>query len=129
MPPRIIDTATEASGSSGPTSPLVEMMLCSGWVVSPSVIDSVYATIARGERVAITGFGVFERRERAARVARNPATGARVDVAASRVPAFRPGAEFKATCLHKIPALLRAWMQAAVRGRTHWSSRIGPEGR
>ncbi|MDT4900417.1 MAG: DNA-binding protein HU-beta [Pseudonocardiales bacterium] len=61
-----------------------------------AVIDSVYATIARGERVAITGFGVFERRERAARVARNPATGARVDVPASRVPAFRPGAEFKA---------------------------------
>src|SRR3954451_4472390 len=61
-----------------------------------SVIDSVYATIARGEKVAITGFGVFERRDRAARTARNPATGATVNVAASRVPAFRPGAEFKA---------------------------------
>jgi DNA-binding protein HU-beta len=61
-----------------------------------AVIDSVYATIARGEKVAITGFGVFERRDRAARVARNPATGERVDVAPSRVPAFRPGAEFKA---------------------------------
>jgi DNA-binding protein HU-beta len=61
-----------------------------------AVIDSVYATVARGEKVAITGFGVFERRERAARTARNPATGARVDVAASRVPAFRPGAEFRA---------------------------------
>jgi DNA-binding protein HU-beta len=61
-----------------------------------AVIDSVYAAIARGEKVAITGFGVFERRERAARTARNPATGAPVKVAASRVPAFRPGAEFKA---------------------------------
>jgi DNA-binding protein HU-beta len=61
-----------------------------------AVIDSVYATIARGEKVAITGFGVFERRDRAARVARNPATGERVDVAPSRVPAFRAGAEFKA---------------------------------
>jgi DNA-binding protein HU-beta len=61
-----------------------------------AVIDSVYATIARGEKVAITGFGVFERRDRAARVARNPATGARVDVAPSRVPAFRAGTEFKA---------------------------------
>jgi DNA-binding protein HU-beta len=61
-----------------------------------AVIDSVYATIARGEKVAITGFGVFERRDRAARTARNPATGESVDVAASRVPAFRPGAEFKA---------------------------------
>jgi DNA-binding protein HU-beta len=61
-----------------------------------AVIDSVYAAIARGEKVAITGFGVFERRDRAARTARNPATGAPVRVAASRVPAFRPGAEFKA---------------------------------
>jgi DNA-binding protein HU-beta len=61
-----------------------------------AVIDSVYAAISRGEKVAITGFGVFERRDRAARTARNPATGARVDVAASRVPAFRAGAEFKA---------------------------------
>jgi DNA-binding protein HU-beta len=61
-----------------------------------AVIDSVYATVARGEKVAITGFGVFERRDRAARTARNPATGATVNVAASRVPAFRPGAEFKA---------------------------------
>jgi DNA-binding protein HU-beta len=61
-----------------------------------AVIDSVYATIARGEKVAITGFGVFERRDRAARTARNPATGATVNVAASRVPAFRPGAEFRA---------------------------------
>lgn len=61
-----------------------------------AMIDSVYATIARGEKVAITGFGVFERRDRAARTARNPATGATVSVAASRVPAFRPGAEFKA---------------------------------
>jgi DNA-binding protein HU-beta len=61
-----------------------------------AVIDSVYAAIARGERVAISGFGVFERRDRKPRVARNPATGARVDVAASRVPHFRPGAEFKA---------------------------------
>jgi DNA-binding protein HU-beta len=61
-----------------------------------AVIDSVYAAIARGERVAITGFGVFERRDRAPRTARNPATGASVQVPASRVPAFRPGAEFKA---------------------------------
>ena len=60
-----------------------------------AVIDSVYAAVARGEKVAITGFGVFERRDRAARTARNPATGAPVKVAASRVPAFRPGTEFE----------------------------------
>lgn len=61
-----------------------------------AVIDTVYATIERGQKVAISGFGVFERRDRSARTARNPATGEPVEVAASRVPAFRPGAKFKA---------------------------------
>lgn len=61
-----------------------------------AVIDTVYAAIAKGERVALTGFGVFEKRERAARMARNPATGAAVRVKKTSVPAFRAGAEFKA---------------------------------
>jgi DNA-binding protein HU-beta len=81
-----------------------------------AVIDSVYAAIARGEKVAITGFGVFERRDRAARTARNPATGATVNVAASRVPAFRPGTEFKAIANGAMGALEQrsARAQAAV---------------
>jgi DNA-binding protein HU-beta len=61
-----------------------------------AVIDTVYAAVAKGERVALTGFGVFEKRERAARTARNPATGAAVKVKKTSVPAFRAGAEFKA---------------------------------
>jgi DNA-binding protein HU-beta len=61
-----------------------------------AVIDTVYAAVSRGEKVALTGFGVFERRERAARIARNPATGATVKVKKSLVPAFRAGSEFKA---------------------------------
>jgi len=47
-------------------------------------------------KVAITGFGVFEKSERPARTARNPATGAEIHVAAQSVPKFRPGADFKA---------------------------------
>jgi DNA-binding protein HU-beta len=61
-----------------------------------AVIDTVYANVAKGERVALTGFGIFEKRVRAARVARNPATGASVRVKKTAVPAFRAGAEFKA---------------------------------
>jgi DNA-binding protein HU-beta len=61
-----------------------------------AVIDSIYASVAKGERVALTGFGVFEKRERAARTARNPATGEKVRVKKTSVPAFRAGAEFKA---------------------------------
>jgi DNA-binding protein HU-beta len=60
------------------------------------VIDTVYALVSKGERVALTGFGIFEKRERAARMARNPATGAKVRVKKTSVPAFRAGAEFKA---------------------------------
>ncbi len=61
-----------------------------------SVLQTIYTSVAKGERVAITGFGVFERRARAARTARNPATGATVKVKKTNVPAFRAGAEFKA---------------------------------
>jgi DNA-binding protein HU-beta len=61
-----------------------------------AVIDTVYANVAKGERVALTGFGIFEKRIRAARTARNPATGASVKVKKTAVPAFRAGAEFKA---------------------------------
>jgi DNA-binding protein HU-beta len=61
-----------------------------------AVIDTVYHAVAKGERVVLTGFGVFEKRERAARMARNPATGATVRVKKTSVPAFKAGAEFKA---------------------------------
>ncbi len=61
-----------------------------------AVIDTVYHSVSKGERVVLTGFGVFEKRERAARTARNPATGATVKVKKTSVPAFKAGAEFKA---------------------------------
>ena len=61
-----------------------------------SVIDVIQRTLVKGEKVAITGFGSFEKIERAARTARNPATGASVRVKKTSVPKFRPGAELKA---------------------------------
>jgi len=61
-----------------------------------AVIDTITRTVAKGEKVAITGFGIFEKVERAARVARNPATGARVKVKKTSVPKFRPGTQLKA---------------------------------
>jgi DNA-binding protein HU-beta len=61
-----------------------------------AVIATVYQSVSKGERVVLTGFGVFEKRDRAARTARNPATGASVKVKKTSVPAFRAGAEFKA---------------------------------
>ncbi|MEP6600114.1 MAG: HU family DNA-binding protein, partial [Actinomycetota bacterium] len=61
-----------------------------------AVLDNIYAHVVKGEQVALTGFGIFEKRERKARTARNPATGATVRVKKTSVPAFRAGAEFKA---------------------------------
>jgi DNA-binding protein HU-beta len=60
------------------------------------VLDEIYAVVVKGEKLALTGFGSFEKRDRAARIARNPATGASVRVKKTSVPAFRAGAEFKA---------------------------------
>ncbi len=61
-----------------------------------AVLDTIQSAVAAGDKVAITGFGVFEKSERPARTARNPATGAAIEVPASSVPKFRAGADFKA---------------------------------
>jgi DNA-binding protein HU-beta len=60
-----------------------------------AVFDEIQRAVSKGERVALTGFGVFEKRDRAARIARNPATGATVKVKKTSVPAFRAGQGFK----------------------------------
>src|SRR5690348_12911653 len=59
------------------------------------LVDIIIRTVNKGEKVNITGFGVFEKRARAARTARNPRTGESVKVKKTNVPAFRPGKYFK----------------------------------
>ncbi len=59
------------------------------------MVDIVVRTVNQGDKVTITGFGVFEKRARAARMARNPRTGEAVKVKKTSVPAFRPGTNFK----------------------------------
>jgi DNA-binding protein HU-beta len=61
-----------------------------------AVLDTIQSTVAKGDKVAITGFGVFEKANRPARTARNPATGAAIKVPKTSVPKFRAGADFKA---------------------------------
>ena len=61
-----------------------------------AVLDTIQGAVAKGDKVAITGFGVFEKSDRPARTARNPATGASIKVPKSSVPKFRAGADFKA---------------------------------
>ncbi|MGO9054526.1 MAG: HU family DNA-binding protein [Streptosporangiaceae bacterium] len=57
-----------------------------------AVLDTIQDTVAKGDKVSITGFGVFEKTVRPARTARNPATGAAIKVPKSSVPKFRAGA-------------------------------------
>ena len=61
-----------------------------------AVLDTIQSAVAQGDKVAISGFGVFEKSDRPARTARNPATGATIKVPKTSVPKFRPGADFKA---------------------------------
>lgn len=60
-----------------------------------AVFGSIQDLLAKGEKVQLIGFGNFEVRERAARKGRNPQTGAEIEIAASVVPAFKPGKALK----------------------------------
>ena len=60
-----------------------------------AVLDTVTGALKRGEQVSLVGFGTFEVRERAARQGRNPQTGATIQIAASRAPAFKAGKALK----------------------------------
>ena len=59
--------------------------------VVDGVFDHITEHLQRGDKVQITGFGSFEVRERAARQGVNPSTGDKIDIAASKAPAFKAG--------------------------------------
>lgn len=60
-----------------------------------ALIDAVADALARGEKVTVTGFGTFEVRNRAARMGRNPQTGAPLHIPATKTPAFKAGKGLK----------------------------------
>lgn len=60
-----------------------------------ALFETVKETLSEGEKVQIIGFGNFEVRDRAARKGRNPQTGEEIEIAASKVPAFKPGKALK----------------------------------
>jgi DNA-binding protein HU-beta len=72
-----------------------------------SVIDTITREVAKGEKVAITGFGSFEKRVRDARWVRNPRTGERIKAKKTAIPKFSPGADLKAVVsgAKKLPKL------------------------
>lgn len=58
-------------------------------------LEEITNALVRGEKVQLMGFGTFETKERAARSGRNPVNGEAIDIAASRVPAFKAGKALK----------------------------------
>jgi DNA-binding protein HU-beta len=61
-----------------------------------ALIDIISSTLEEGGKINLNGFGIFEVRERAARVGRNPRTGETLKIKSAKVPAFKAGATLKA---------------------------------
>jgi DNA-binding protein HU-beta len=85
-----------------------------------AVVDTITREVARGEKVAITGFGAFEKQVREARIVRNPKTGERKRAKKTAVPKFRAGADLKAVVsgAKKPPKLTVTTAPATPRTRT-----------
>ncbi|WP_088319492.1 HU family DNA-binding protein [Kineosporia sp. R_H_3] len=60
-----------------------------------AIVDTIQRTVAKGEKVAISGFGSFEKAIRGPRTGRNPRTGETVKIKKTSVPRFKPGTAFK----------------------------------
>ena len=60
-----------------------------------TVFETISSTLSKGDEVAISGFGVFVTKKRAARMGVNPRTGAKIQIAATVTPKFRAGKALK----------------------------------
>jgi DNA-binding protein HU-beta len=83
-------------------SELIEKMAASADISKASatraldaMLDAVTDSLKQSEQVVLVGFGTFAVKERAARQGRNPQTGATIEIAAARIPAFKPGKALK----------------------------------
>ena len=81
----LVDGIAEATGA---TKAATEAFL-------DAFVGQVSQALKKDNSVTLVGFGTFEVRSRAARAGRNPQTGEAIQIAASRVPAFKPGAALK----------------------------------
>lgn len=81
--------------------------------VLETLLDSVVTAVKKGDTVTLPGFGSFKQHARAARNGINPATGAKIKIAAQKLPKFTPGATFKAAVDPKAAARKAAKAPAA----------------
>lgn len=66
-----------------------------------ATINAIVKAVAKGDSVALVGFGTFKSAKRAARTGKNPATGAAIKIAATTVARFTVGSGFKAAVAGK----------------------------
>jgi len=60
-----------------------------------ATLGAITGALKKGQKVQLVGFGTFEVRKRKARTGINPQTKAKIEIAASKTPAFRPGKALK----------------------------------
>ena len=60
-----------------------------------AAVDTIASTMAQGDKVQLSGFGIFEVKDRQARVGRNPKTKETIEIPASRQPVFKPSKALK----------------------------------
>lgn len=60
-----------------------------------AVTDAITKALKDNDQVALVGFGTFAVKARAARTGRNPQTGNPIEIAAARIPSFKPGKSLK----------------------------------
>ena len=60
-----------------------------------AAIDAITASLVKGEKVQLSGFGTFETKDREARVGRNPHTRETIEIPATRVPTFKASKALK----------------------------------
>ena len=65
------------------------------WETLNATLDTIKATLKKGQKVSLVGFGSFTVKNRKARTGRNPKTGETIQIKARKVPAFSAGSELK----------------------------------
>jgi len=63
--------------------------------VITAAMETIMEAVANDDKVTLVGFGSFEPRDRKAREGRNPKTGDKMEIPATKVPAFSAGKQFK----------------------------------
>ena len=83
---------TELINAVADTSGLTEI---DSEVALNAILDTIQDAMKNGDKVRLVGFGSFEVKERAARTGKNPATGATIEIPASKAPPFKAGKALK----------------------------------